>query len=87
MVQNMKGITWKADVERALREIGRPATASEIFEVVRRNRQTEGRQITTHSREGVRRILQNEFEVVNSSATLATTAFDRSGLRWLEIST
>lgn len=66
MIQNVMGITWKEDIERALREIGRPATTSEIFEIVRKNRQLEGRRITTHSRHGVRRILQDEFEVVHS---------------------
>lgn len=78
MIQNMNGITWKADIERALREIGRPATTSEIFEVVRMNRQTEGRQITTHSREGVRRILQNEFEVTHSKETYSSKKLELS---------
>jgi hypothetical protein len=63
MAKNMKGITWKEDIERAMREIGRPATANELFEIIRKNRQLEGRHLTKHSRHGVRRILQNEYEM------------------------
>ena len=67
MAQYEKQITWKADIERALRDIGRPATTSEIYDVVIENRRREGRSITKHSRHGVRRILQNEFEIVPTS--------------------
>lgn len=67
MAQNERGVTWKADVERALREIGRPATTSEIYDVVIENRRQEGRSISKHSRHGIRRILQSEFEIVPTS--------------------
>lgn len=59
MIANTK--TWKSDIEDALNEIGRPATISEIFNVVEKNRIQHGRPVTKHSKEGVRRILQSEF--------------------------
>lgn len=61
MVRGEKAVTWKGDVERALHEIGRAATVSEIYSIVQKNRVKEGRPITTHSRHGVRRILQDHF--------------------------
>lgn len=61
--------TWKEDISRALQDIGRPATTSEIFEHIRRIRVLEGRNITTHSRHGVRRILNIDFVSVGSSDT------------------
>jgi hypothetical protein len=55
--------TWKDDIERALHEIGRPATVSEIFSLIREIRTLEKRQIKIHSRHEVRRILQSDFVV------------------------
>ena len=55
--------TWKDDIERALHEIGRPATVSEIFNLIWELRTLEKRNITVHSRHGVRRILQSDFIV------------------------
>ena len=81
MVQNEKGMTWKADIERALREIGRPATTSEVFDIVSRNRRMEGRSITKHSRHGVRRILQSDFEIVPASQS--TGVSEASYLFWM----
>ncbi len=64
MNEKLMKITWKADIERALREIGRPATTSEVFAVIKENRRAEGRKIATHSRHGVRRILLSDFDTV-----------------------
>lgn len=55
--------TWKDDIHRAIEQLGRPASALEIFHVVKGIRFAAGRSVTKHSRHGVRRILMEHFVI------------------------
>ena len=68
MPKTLARVTWKDDVRRALEEIGRPATTSEVSELVKKIRIAEGRTVAKHSRSIIRRLLDAEFNLCPTSS-------------------
>ena len=85
MISGENRVTWKDDIRRALSEIGRDATTSEIYERVEKNRETEGRSTTTHSRSLVRRVLEKygvESDEYSEHTDIFLKVYTKTGTHW-----
>ena len=87
MSASLNRVTWKDDIQRALAEIGRDASTTEIYRRVAEIRRREGRSVTTHSRAGVARILERysveRYQDADSGdAFIKVCSENRAHLHW-----